>query len=520
MANIIMVVAFSAAITMPFVTMWSGDGSNSEQRNLTSFPSLDLSEERINDFPKDFDAYVNDRFGFRNVFLNLHSYLLYKIFHVSGAAKVLAGQGNWLFIFDDGSRPDILRQGQLSTEKLEDWKQTLNRRYTWLKSQGIDYRFMVGTEKSTVYPEYLPKGVLGKGPSRLQGIESYLGNPSYFVNPAAALKARKGEERGLYFHTDTHWTQYGAYLGYRELMKSIGLSDFAYQNPTFTNVTLVGGGDMSRMIRVPTNEVVPEVKGVLTSDCAKPRQAQWPLGMEIDHAIIFATVCPGKTGTALVFRDSFFTSIVPFFSQNYGRVVYVWTSPDSALFVKMVQQEKPTIVVEELVERAMGYAPSPDLAQYADKTPVERTFTTQEVAVQRRRNEFLGADVRLKTIDGSARFIDGDRTLAMTSGVDVSLGNIDSVRRTGQGVDLSGWAAIGEQNVIPDFIVVTQGDRVVYVNTPQWTNRLDVARHFNSDALAMSGFAMHIPPEFVDSAQDLKFYSISGKTAALITYQH
>jgi hypothetical protein len=511
-----MAIAFVTAIVAPFATMGLNDGTNSEQRNLARFPSEDLSREGIDDFPKNFDAYVNDRFGFRNTFLSLHSYLMYKLFHVSGTGKVLAGHGDWLFIFDEGNRPDILRQGDLSSGELNDWKETLAQRYTWLKGQGIDYRFMVGPEKSAIFPEYLPRGVLGKGPSRLQELEKFIGEQPYFVDPAAALREEKGGDLRLYFHTDTHWTQYGAYIGYRELMRSIGRQDFAYKDPAFSKVTLVGGGDMARMIRVPTNETVPDFADARSSECAQPRQAQWPLGMEIDHASIFATTCPGKTGTALVFRDSFFTSVIPFFSQNYGRVVYVWDSPKSALFVKMVQQEKPTIVVEELVERAMMYVPAPDLPEYLSKPPADRAFTSHEMLIHEQRNEFLKADVRLKTIDGALRFVDGDKTLAVVSRNDGSGGVLNSLKSSEQGTDLSGWALIKDKMTRADFIVATQGDRVVYVDTPEWTERRDVAVFFNSDALAMSGFSMHVPAEYVDSKSPVKFYSVGDNVAAPI----
>jgi hypothetical protein len=38
----------------------------------------------------------------------------------------------------------------------------------------------------------------------------------------------------------------------------------------------------------------------------------------------FETICPGKRLSVLVFRDSFFTAVQPYFSQYFGRVKYIW----------------------------------------------------------------------------------------------------------------------------------------------------------------------------------------------------
>ncbi|AOJ67542.1 hypothetical protein WS83_06980 [Burkholderia sp. MSMB2042] len=523
LVNLIMAAAFVAAISVPFVTMWFSDGKNSEERRLATFPSMEFSTHGLESFPKDLDAYVNDRFGFRNVFLSLHSYLMYKVFHLSGTQQVIAGHGDWLFISDVGSRPDIERTARFSGTELRDWKLALEQRYTWLKDQGIGYRFMVGPDKNTIYPEYLPRQVQGKGPSRLQELEGYLGETPYFINPSQSLIAHKSDGNpDLFFHTDTHWTPYGAYIGYRDLMQSIGSPHpYAYENTTFMTVAPsaqsdIGSTDMSRMIRIPVVETTYQPKKLLSPECTIHRQAQWPLGFSMPNypTSLFATTCPGKSGTVLVFRDSYFNSVIPYFSQNYGRVVYAWTIPNSDILAKMVAQEKPELVIEERVERSMYAVPKPDLYETIDRIHHDRKFTTTERDTHRRSNEFLGADVRVVSNGGSIKFLAGGRMLASASGTQGAGGNIDAVTTTATGITYSGWAALRDGGLAAEFIVATSGNRVINVAPSQQFERRDVATHYDSDLLLRSGFSFEIPNDFTHP--QVRLYAVNGNKAAPI----
>ncbi|CAL8473193.1 alginate O-acetyltransferase AlgX-related protein [Caballeronia sp. S22] len=523
-ANLILTTVFIAAISAPLLGLWSADESNSEQRNLAKFPSADLSASGVANFPKDFDAYVNDRFGFRNELLSLHSQLMYRLYHLSGTSQVIAGHGDWLFISDVGSKPDIERRAQFTDAELKDWVESLKQRYSWLASKGVPYRFLVGPDKNTIYPEYLPDRVKGQGMSRVESLEHALGDQPFFIDPTRSLLAHKAAAPfDLYFHTDTHWTQYGAYVGYRSLMKSLDPSRrFSYDDTSFESIPALAatantGTDMSKMIRVVKTEPRQAPVETLPEECTEHRQALWPLGFSLPDypRSMFSTHCPGKPGTVLVFRDSYFTSIVPYLSQNYGRVIYAWVIPDSSLLAKMVQQERPSLVIEERVERSMYAVPKPDLPATLASLSDQREFTTYEKNLHLRMNAFLGANVRVETTPEGVRFIDANRVLAKTAARSSANGNVDSVATTSSNITYTGWTALREKKQLAQFIVATSGDQVIYVAPAQNFERRDVAMALDEDWLQRSGFVVEIPREFARS--DLRLYAVNGDDASAIS---
>jgi hypothetical protein len=53
---------------------------------------------------------------------------------------------------------------------------------------------------------------------------------------------------------------------------------------------------------------------------------------------------------AVLFRDSFFTKLVPFFAPHFRRSVYYWQYKfDCAV----IDQEKPDIVIQQIAEREL-----------------------------------------------------------------------------------------------------------------------------------------------------------------------
>ena len=62
---------------------------------------------------------------------------------------------------------------------------------------------------------------------------------------------------------------------------------------------------------------------------------------------------------AVVFRDSFGSRLVPYLSEHFSRVVYLWQNDFDA---DVVRQEKPDVVIQEIVGRHLyTFLPSPEL---------------------------------------------------------------------------------------------------------------------------------------------------------------
>src|SRR5262249_51570022 len=140
-------------------------------------------------------------------------------------------------------------------------------------------------------------------------------------------------------------------------------------------------GDLAQMARM--NEIESDVvfrKPI--APCGFSTQVMVPAGLDtrMMWVVLDGHVCPGKTKTVLVFRDSFATALSTYFNQDFGNVIYVWDRPDDETFVRMVQLEHPDIVIEERVERTMQWVPENQLQAALAKVsdPTTRGFTTAE----------------------------------------------------------------------------------------------------------------------------------------------
>jgi hypothetical protein len=102
--------------------------------------------------------------------------------------------------------------------------------------------------------------------------------------------------------------------------------------------------DMTLVPRRPRRARVVEPAG------AAPTAEEGRLITEIDDP---------RLPRAVVFRDSFVSRLVPFLSEHFSRVVYLWQNDFDAT---VVEQEHPDVVIQEIVGRHLyGFIPSPEL---------------------------------------------------------------------------------------------------------------------------------------------------------------
>ena len=67
---------------------------------------------------------------------------------------------------------------------------------------------------------------------------------------------------------------------------------------------------------------------------------------------------------AIIFRDSF--GIKPYISRQFNRSTYIWGRVDYSLLTEFIEKEKPDIVIEEVIERALPYKINSDLFDVSD----------------------------------------------------------------------------------------------------------------------------------------------------------
>ena len=342
-------------------TVWS----STEKRRLAERPALDLRPGTLVTFPSRFEAYFNDHFGYRNLFIRRYNRLMKKYFAKSPVPNVLIGKNNWLFFTESNLIDDFVGADPFTQSELEIWRSNLEHKRNWLAKRGIHYLFVVAPNKQTIYPEYLPDYLQkDRGQSRLQQLAAYLKTHSdiSILDLSGVLTEEKKRHR-IYHLTDTHWNNCGAYAAYRAIMDRVVQwfpEASVRQNKIIETENIIPGpgGDLAGMLDMA--DTMPEERPVLkmqpTTCSPKIKQALGDFRkMPADQirGAPLVTTCDASKLRAVVFRDSFFNAVVPFIAEDFNRIDYVGKPYDHAIMIKLMAQHKPQIVIEELVERSL-----------------------------------------------------------------------------------------------------------------------------------------------------------------------
>lgn len=329
------------------------DALPGENRRLGALPPLPRSVEEWDTFPRRFEAFVNDHFGFRAALIHTQTDLSTALLNRLPTDQVVAGTEGWLFYAGEGSLALFQRAVELDPDRLDTWRTQLAGRAEKLGSLGIGYVFAIAPDKHTIYGEYMP-GYLrpGRNPSpHDQFMAMAHGLP--VVNLRPALMAGKASHQ-LYMRDDTHWNARGAYVAYRELMARLGRAPLDLSDGDF-EMRLNGPGDLARMALIDRLEQVPAPRAqALPCEAREVERVNDPSG----RPTLIRTRCEGAQGKLVLYRDSFGDALLPFLAASFGEVVAISGTPTLSDMERTVEAERPDFVLEERVERHLRFPPA------------------------------------------------------------------------------------------------------------------------------------------------------------------
>jgi alginate O-acetyltransferase complex protein AlgJ len=370
LTNRLLVLLFLIVIGLPLGANIAGrDGADpqAENRELAAAPHYHSADFGLGiaDYGLQISAWFEDHFGFRSTLVRWYGESRYFWLGVSPSAAVIAGRDGWLFYGDDGGAEDYANETPLSAPELADWRETLVRTETWLHARSIAFIFTIAPDKPVIYPEEFPSSIRRiRETSRMDQVEQILAPTAVpVVDVRPALRAAKAIER-VYFLTDTHWNNRGAFVAYQQIIDAVRRQAPAVP-PAWTRADfepaerLIDGQDLARMIGLM--RVLHETDLYLRP--RRPRLARViePPGAEASaEEGRLVTEIPGSTlPRAVIFRDSFASALAPFLSEHFSRAVYLWQNDFDA---DAVSKERPDVVIQEIVGRHLyGFAPSPEL---------------------------------------------------------------------------------------------------------------------------------------------------------------
>ncbi|HWQ57653.1 MAG TPA: hypothetical protein VN540_01445 [Clostridia bacterium] len=332
------------------------EAQNFENRPLAREAELSSRGAFNLSFPEDFDDWWGDHFGLREEMVTAFHALTMGTLRDTLNQKVVVGKGNWLFYSE--TMNDYLDINRLSDEQIAKIASILRLEQEYCESRGMNFVFMAAPNKNTVYPEYMPAryAPTGEAGNRERLYVALAGAGVQTIDLASLLVSHKSDG-ALYYEQDTHWNARGARIAYVAIMESLA-SGAAYDDYAgIAAQELVGyRGDLHNFVLPAAGGRLPYVDYGLEEEKAYDVDE----GVNTARDMNFGTSSGTNAFCLLFFRDSFGEALIPFVSNNIGRVVYSQESPYNYVF----SGESFDVVAIELVERNI-----PNLLIYAPLMP-------------------------------------------------------------------------------------------------------------------------------------------------------
>jgi len=137
-----------------------------------------------------------------------------------GDAEGVVAGGNFQFFYEKCLR-DFKRQNLPSESALNSLTNRIKTRVNELKNNGMNTKiiYIIAPSVISIYPELVPdEYAQGAGKTKRQLIiEAIRKGGAVAIDLDEVFTLHKYDELPLYYKTDSHWTEYGAFVAYREL---------------------------------------------------------------------------------------------------------------------------------------------------------------------------------------------------------------------------------------------------------------------------------------------------------------
>ena len=214
--DIVFVCVFFFLLLVPASKISREEKSVQENRRLAAYVPLFSDQGLNNRFGQDFEAWFNDRFNYREAVISFYSGLEMLLnSRINNKVAFFNKKTHWLF------NNEQLKIRKLSRQTEDRVLRELSAAGRFFRGQGIKTYMLMVPGKIDIYakaaePYYKVRGIQNEG--TIKRMMSEL--PFPVVYPLAELQ-EGAKENFVFFKTEHHWTEWGAYLGYRKLMQTI-----------------------------------------------------------------------------------------------------------------------------------------------------------------------------------------------------------------------------------------------------------------------------------------------------------
>ena len=228
-----------------------------EKRALAPYPVLTEAFDVFSDkFTSSLDAYVNDNFGFRKLFIRLNNFLDLKLLGTSSNKRVILGNSDFLFGLPDWDS-FIHAHTKHTDQQVLEAAQKIKALQDRLKLRGIEFLFVMAPNKGTIYKEHFrQRGYflhpVSEGDRWTKALNAAGVNQLEMVPDI--LKAKS--ERLIYYKGDHHWNKYAGLIATQRISDALALK-LGMSPPALTvtgaqtdDTEKTGGGSLDELLGV------------------------------------------------------------------------------------------------------------------------------------------------------------------------------------------------------------------------------------------------------------------------------
>ena len=227
-------VAILAGLSVSNWLMPEKDFSESENRSLQTLPEFSLERLFSGKYTSQFETYTTDQFIGRDYWVSLKTSAdRAALKQDSGHTKENPG----VYFADDGYLIEVYTEQDVDQDQFELNTGRLKEFLEYAQDSlgaGHASAMIVPTAGEVLRDKLPPFAPSADQEAMLDQLEKALPQGS-FVNLLPTLSQYK--EQGVFYRTDHHWTTYGAFLGYQDWAKAMGLTPLSQDDYEIKTVT-------------------------------------------------------------------------------------------------------------------------------------------------------------------------------------------------------------------------------------------------------------------------------------------
>lgn len=347
--TVIVFIAFLAAGFAAVVILPKDENSaKQENRNLAEFPQFSFERLVSGQFMSEFETFLSDNVGYRSVFTNISSEYKSKK-GINSYGKVVDTKGDLgtgsttksqLLVTDDR----VMEVYRADSEAQREYTDMVNF-YAEKLPAGINLYSMIIPTQIDFIPFYNTVG-----DSQKDSIDYFYGSFNQRVkniNVYDTLKEHFNNNEYVYFRTDHHWTQLGAYYAYRQMGKDMSFEPQSIEGFTKGEVKDFTGylfGQAQAPYLAEHKDTIEYYKNAVNDIEFKAVTYSYIPGQEFDYKgkmfdlskgqsytmflggdqpyIEIDTACP-TAKTLVMLKDSYSNALIPWLACSYNKIIVI-----------------------------------------------------------------------------------------------------------------------------------------------------------------------------------------------------